>query len=58
LSREEAKERIEREGGEVLSSVSSKTDYLILGENPGSKYNKAKQLGAKILKEEEFLKIL
>ncbi|HPD19986.1 MAG TPA: hypothetical protein PLV95_01985, partial [Candidatus Pacearchaeota archaeon] len=44
--------------GEVFSSVSQKIDYLILGENPGSKYNKAKQLGVKILKEEEFLMIL
>lgn len=58
LSREEAREKIEREGGEVFSSVSQKIDYLILGENPGSKYNKAKQLGVKILKEEEFLRIL
>ncbi|MDD5696354.1 MAG: NAD-dependent DNA ligase LigA [Candidatus Pacebacteria bacterium] len=58
LGREEAKEKIEEGGGEVSSSVSKGIDYLILGANPGSKYDKARQLGVKILKEKEFLKIL
>jgi DNA ligase (NAD+) len=58
LSREEAGDKIISFGGKVSSSVSSKTDYLIAGENPGSKLNKAKQLGVKILSEEEFLKEL
>ncbi|MFA5232293.1 MAG: NAD-dependent DNA ligase LigA [Candidatus Paceibacterota bacterium] len=58
LSREEAREKIEEEGGEVSSSVSRSVDYLVLGENAGSKYDKAKQLGIKILREKEFLKIL
>jgi len=58
LSREEAGEKIEEEGGEVSSSVSRGVDYLVLGENAGSKYDKAKQLGIKILREKEFLKIL
>ena len=40
------------------SSVSKKTDFLVLGEEPGSKYDKAKELGVKILKEDEFEKMV
>jgi len=58
MTREEAKEKVEREGGKVHNSVSRKTDYVVTGENPGSKYNKAKQLGVKIIREEEFIKML
>lgn len=58
MSREEAKERIESLGGEVLSSVSKNLEYLVVGDNPGSKYDKAKQLGVKILYEKEFLKMI
>jgi len=58
MSREIIKEKIEALGGEVLQSVSKNLDYLIVGENPGFKYDKAKELGIKILKEKEFLKIL
>jgi len=58
FSREEAKEKIEQYGGRVSSSVSKKTDYVIVGEEPGSKYDKAKELGVKILNEEEFKKML
>lgn len=54
FSREEAGERINSLGGKVSSSVSSKTDYLISGENPGSKLAKARNLGVKILDEENF----
>lgn len=52
------KDKIEAMGGKVSDSVSKKTDYLVLGENPGSKYEKAISLGVKIIKEEELLEIL
>lgn len=58
FSREEAKEKIENLGGEILGSLSKNLDYLVVGENPGSKYDKAKELGIKIVKEKEFLKML
>lgn len=58
LSRDEAKEKIQLLGGKVSSSVSSKTDYVVAGENPGSKYDKAKELGVKILGEKDFLKMV
>ena len=57
-TRNEIEERIRELGGEVSSSVSKKTDYLILGENPGSKYQKALNLGVKIISEEEFEKLV
>ena len=55
MGRTEAKKLIEGFGGALSESVSKKTDILILGENPGSKYDKAKQLGIYIMNEEEFL---
>ncbi len=58
LDRDEAKERIRSLGGNVSSSVSTKTDYVVAGENPGSKLAKAEELGIKILTEKEFLKLL
>jgi DNA ligase (NAD+) len=58
LSREEAKEKIVSLGGEVSSAISKNIDYLVLGENPGSKYEKAQKLAIKILNEKEFLKII
>jgi DNA ligase (NAD+) len=58
LSRDEAKERIRREGGEVSGSVSRKTSYVVLGENPGSKRDEAERLGVPILREAAFLKKL
>jgi len=58
LTREEAKTRIRQLGGQVPNSISKQTNYLITGQNPGSKYNKAKKLGVKIINEKEFLKIL
>jgi DNA ligase (NAD+) len=58
LSREGAKEFIESNGGKVTDSVSKKTSYLVLGENPGSKLEKAKNLGVKIIGEEELRKLV
>lgn len=55
MGRSEAKALIESFGGSLSESVSKKTDILILGENPGSKYDKAKQLGIYIMEEAEFL---
>lgn len=57
LSRDEAKELIRKSGGSVSSSVSKKTDYVVVGDNPGSKYDKAKELGIRILDKEEFLRL-
>lgn len=53
-SREQAKELVENSGGRAVSSVSKKVDYIVVGKDPGSKYEKAKKLGVKILSEEEF----
>ncbi len=53
-SRDDAKAFIESHGGKVTDSVSKKTSYLVLGEAPGSKYEKAKSLGVKIIGEEEL----
>ena len=55
-SRDEAKEKIELYGGKVTSSVTSKTDVVIVGYAPGSKYDKAKSLNITIWNEEEFVK--
>ena len=55
MGRSEAKKLIESFGGQLSESVSKKTDILILGENPGSKYDKAKELGIYIMEEPEFL---
>jgi len=58
FSREEAKERIERLGGKVVASVSKATDYVVVGENAGSKLEKAEGLGLAILFELEFMELL
>ncbi|MDX1779635.1 MAG: helix-hairpin-helix domain-containing protein, partial [Thermodesulfobacteriota bacterium] len=57
FTREEAKRLVEGKGGKVSSSVSSKTDFLIAGEAPGSKLRKAEELKISILSEEEFRKL-
>jgi DNA ligase (NAD+) len=57
LSREGVKEFIEQHGGKLTDSVSKNTSYLVLGEAPGSKYEKAKALGVKIINEEELRKL-
>jgi len=56
--REHFKELVEKKGGIVRNSVSKNLDYLVVGENPGSKLDKAKKLGVKIINEEELLKLL
>ena len=53
-TRKEAQELIENLGGRVSSSVSAKTDYVLAGEDPGSKYDKALAVGVRIITEEEF----
>ena len=58
FSRDEAKEYIRKFGGKILSSVSSNTDFVVAGKDPGSKYEKAKELGVKILDEKAFLKMI
>ena len=58
LGREEAKKMIIERGGKVSSSVSAKTDYLLVGENPGSKYEEAKKIKIKIINERDFQELL
>ena len=58
LPREEAKAMIKERGGKVSSSVSKKTDYLLMGEDPGSKADEAEQLGIAIINEDVFRKML
>jgi DNA ligase (NAD+) len=58
LSRDEASALIRDAGGNVTSSVSKNTDYVLAGESPGSKQEKAKELGVRIITEEEFLGLL
>lgn len=56
FSRSKAEEIIESQGGQTTSSVTKATDIVLVGENPGSKFEKAKSLGIYIMNEEEFLK--
>lgn len=57
-TRDQAKDKIRELGGDISSSVSKETDYVVIGENPGSKRDKAEKLGVKIIREEEFLKMI
>lgn len=57
LSRDVAKSKIKQADGHVVSVVSSNTDYLVAGAKPGSKYGKARELGVKIISEDQFLKL-
>jgi DNA ligase (NAD+) len=58
FGRDEARDLVESMGGMTASSVSKKVDILVIGEDPGSKFDKAKELGIKILTEEEFKKMI
>jgi DNA ligase (NAD+) len=58
LTRDEAKALVADKGGKMSSSVSAKTDYVVVGADPGSKYEKAKELGIKILDEAAFEELL
>ena len=58
MTRDEAKRRLQELGAKIAGSVSKKTDYVIVGEEPGSKADKAKELGVTLLDEKEFLKML
>jgi DNA ligase (NAD+) len=57
-SREDAGQLVMQHGGKISGSVSKKTDYVVVGTDPGSKYDKAKELGVTILTETEFEKLL
>jgi len=57
MSRDDAKAKIRALGGNTSSSVSKKTDYVVTGKDPGSKYNDAQKLGVKIINENEFMKL-
>ena len=58
LTRDQAKQMVRERGGQATSSVSKKTDFVVIGENAGTKYEKAKKLGIKILTENEFFSIV
>jgi DNA ligase (NAD+) len=58
LKREEAKQRIEDAGGKVAGSVSKKTDYVVAGDDAGSKLDKAKELGVPVIGEADMLKLI
>jgi DNA ligase (NAD+) len=57
MTRAEAKRRVEGQGGRVASSISAKTDFLVVGGKPGSKAKKAEELGVEVLLEERFLEM-
>lgn len=58
FSRAEAKSLVRSNGGQISESVSKQTDFVVAGDNPGSKYDKAKKLGVKILTEKEFINLV
>jgi DNA ligase (NAD+) len=58
FSREEAGAKVRSLGGEVTNSVSKNTSYVVVGDDPGSKYDKAKKLGVKVLTENDYKKLL
>ena len=58
FARDEAKDLVEKQGGKAASSISKKIDYVVIGAEPGSKYDEAKRLGLKVITEEEFKRLL
>src|SRR5207253_2896682 len=58
MSRDEAKERVKGLGGKVTESVSKNTDYVVVGSDPGLKYDRAKKLGVEILEEKAFISLV
>lgn len=58
MTRDEAKDAVESQGAKVTSQISTNTDYLIVGNNPGSKYTKAQQLGVNIIDEQQLKALL
>jgi DNA ligase (NAD+) len=58
MTREEAKEKVRELGGDVSESVSKRVNYVVVGKEPGSKYEKAKKLGIKTIGEKEFLSMI
>ncbi|MBU0636613.1 NAD-dependent DNA ligase LigA [Patescibacteria group bacterium] len=58
LTRDEAKVKIKELGGNISSSISKNIDFVVVGANPGGKFNRAKKLGVNIIKEEEFLNLV
>ena len=58
MSRGKAQDFVEKNGGIISSSISKKTSYLVSGQNPGSKINKAKDLNIRVINEKEFFELL
>jgi len=58
MARDHAKKTIQELGGKVLTQISHEVDFLVVGEKPGSKYEKAKKLGVKIISEKDFLNMM
>ncbi len=58
MTRNEAQELVQNHGGQATSSVTKKTSYVVVGKDPGSKYDKAVSLGIEVLTEEEFQKLV
>ena len=58
MTRDKAQSLVKDHGGRATSSVTKKTSYLVVGADPGSKYDKAQSLGVEVLTEDEFMKLV